>query len=130
MMEYGAAKSRLAGLGADLGEAFWLAVRANLAVFADVRAWARIIEGPILPVRPDPAFAEAAAALLPPAPFDGQSWTVFVDAVKAKTGAKGKGLFMPLRQALTGQEHGPEMAPIFALIGPDRARARLLGQPA
>ena len=130
IMEYGAVKSRLAGLGADLGEAFWLAVRANLAVFADVRAWARIIEGPIAPIRPDPAFTEAAAALLPPAPFDGQSWTMFVDAVKAKTGAKGKGLFMPLRQALTGQEHGPEMAPIFALIGPDRAKARLLGQPA
>lgn len=130
MMEYGAAKSRLVELSADLGEAFWLAVRANLAVFAEVRAWAQIIEGPVLPVRPDPVFAEAAAALLPPAPFDAQSWAAFVEAVKAKTGAKGKGLFMPLRQALTGQEHGPEMGPIFALIGEERARARLLGQTA
>ncbi|MFN9010363.1 MAG: glutamate--tRNA ligase, partial [Hyphomonadaceae bacterium] len=56
------------------------------------------------------------------------SWSGFTEAVKAATGAKGKGLFMPLRKALTGQEHGPEMKWIFMLIGPERAASRLAGR--
>lgn len=127
-LEYAAAQPRLAALGADLGEGFWLAVRQNLAVFTEVQDWVRVVEGAIEPVRPDPGFAEAAASVLPEGPYGPQSWAAFVDAVKAKTGAKGKALFMPLRQALTGKEHGPEMAALFALIGPERARARLLGE--
>lgn len=129
-LDYAAAKARLAARGADLGEAFWIAVRANLVVFNDVDAWARIVEGPIDPVITDEAFAQAAAEALPKGPYDAASWQAFVEAVKAKTGAKGKALYMPLRQALTGMDHGPEMAPLFALIGEKRAKARLMGQAA
>lgn len=129
-MAYEDAKPRLAGLGIDLGARFWLAIRANLGLFSEASDWAQILEGPIEPARPDAAFAEAAAACMPLGPFDEQSWSCFVDAVKAATGAKGRNLFMPLRLALTGREHGPEMGPIFALIGPEKARARLLGQRA
>jgi glutamyl-tRNA synthetase len=126
-MDYASAKPSLAGAGADLGEAFWLAVRPNLVRLRDAADWARIIEGPFEPVVPDPAFIQAAAEVLPEGPYDASSWSMFVEAVKAKTGAKGKALFMPLRLALTGREHGPEMGPIFALIGAERARARLAG---
>lgn len=129
-LSYEAAKPRLSALGCDLGEAFWLAVRANLTLLPDVTEWARVVAGPIEPVRPDPAFAAAALEVLPAGPYDSASWSAFVDAVKAKTGAKGKALFMPLRQALTGKDHGPEMGPLFALIGPDKARARLNGEAA
>lgn len=127
---YAAAKPRLAALGADHGEAFWNAVRANLSLFADIKEWARVVDGPIKPVIADPEFAGAAAALVPAGPYDSGAWARFVDAVKAKTGAKGKALFMPLRQALTGMDHGPEMAALFALIGPEKARARLEGRAA
>jgi glutamyl-tRNA synthetase len=126
-MPYDAAKPKLADLDADLGEAFWLAARANLSVMPDVTALAQIVTGPVQPVIADSAFAAAAAECLPPGPYGPESWSAFVDAVKARTGAKGKALFMPLRQALTGLDHGPEMAPLFALIGPDKARARLSG---
>jgi len=129
-LDYKAAKKRLKARKADLGEAFWNAVRANLVVFDDVDSWARVVEGPIEPVITDEAFATAAGEVLPAGPYDGETWKAFVDAVKAKTGAKGKALFMPLRQALTGVDHGPEMAPLFALIGEDRARARLKGEAA
>ncbi|NWG54422.1 MAG: glutamate--tRNA ligase [Hydrogenophilaceae bacterium] len=129
-LDYAAAKPRLEARGADLGEEFWNAVRANLVIFNDVDAWARIVEGPIEPVIADQAFAQAAAAALPKGPYDVASWPAFVEAVKAKTGAKGKALFMPLRQALTGMDHGPEMAPLFALIGEERAKARLMGKAA
>ena len=128
--EYAAVKSRLAAYGADKGEAFWNAVRANLTLLPDVKDWARIVDGPIEPVVPDAAFAGAAADVLPSGAYDASTWQAFTNAVKEKTGAKGKALFMPLRQALTGREHGPEMAALFPLIGEERARKRLSGQTA
>jgi glutamyl-tRNA synthetase len=76
----------------------------------------------------DAAFAEAAAALVPDGPLDGSSWKAFTEAVKAKTGAKGKALYMPLRQALTGLDHGPDMTVLFQLIGSEKVKARLLGR--
>ncbi len=129
-LEYDAVRERLNALGADRGEAFWNAIRANLSLLPDVRQWAQIVDGPIEPVVPDAAFAAAAAELLPTGGYDMQSWSAFTNAVKAKTGAKGKALFMPLRQALTGLDHGPEMAALFPLIGEEKARKRLLGQAA
>lgn len=128
--EYANVKSRLAAYGADKGEAFWNAVRANLTLLPDVKEWARIVDGPIEPVVPDAAFAGAAADVLPSGAYDATTWQAFTNAVKEKTGAKGKALFMPLRQALTGMDHGPEMAALFPLIGEERARKRLSGQTA
>jgi glutamyl-tRNA synthetase len=129
-LDYAAAKSRLAKLEADKGEAFWNAIRANISLLPEARQWAHIVEGPIEPFVPDAAFANAAAEVLPNGPYDGSTWSAFTNAVKEKTGAKGKALFMPLRQALTGLDHGPEMAALFPLIGEDRARKRLMGQTA
>lgn len=129
-LDYAAVKDRLAALGADKGEAFWNAVRANLVLLPDVKDYAAIVDGPITPVIPDAAFASAAAEVLPQGAYDATTWQAFTNAVKEKTGAKGKALFMPLRQALTGMDHGPEMAALFPLIGEDRARKRLLGQAA
>jgi glutamyl-tRNA synthetase len=129
-MPYAVAQPKLAALGADLGEAFWNAVRANLVLMPDIVQYATIVQGPLTPVIADKAFAESALSVLPAGPYDATSWGVFVDAVKASTGAKGKALFMPLRQALTGMDHGPEMAALFPLIGEERARKRLQGQAA
>lgn len=126
-LSYDCVQERLKAIDADKGAVFWEAVRANLTVMPDVQEWARIVDGPITPNIEDAAFTAAAAEVLPTGPFDESSWKTFVDAVKAKTGAKGKALFMPLRMALTGKEHGPEMAALFALIGEDKARKRLLG---
>jgi glutamyl-tRNA synthetase len=128
--DYAAVRERLAKLGADKGEAFWNAVRANLVLLPDVTEWVRIVEGPIDPVVNDKAFASAAADVLPQGAYDASTWQAFTNAVKEKTGAKGKALFMPLRQALTGMDHGPEMAALFPLIGEARARKRLMGETA
>jgi glutamyl-tRNA synthetase len=127
---YGAVKDRIAALGADKGEAFWNAVRANLHLLPEVRQWAHIVDGPIEPLISDSAFAAAAVEVLPKGAYDGASWSAFTNAVKEKTGAKGKALFMPLRQALTGLDHGPDMASLFPLIGEEKARARLMGRAA
>ena len=72
---------------------------------------------------------ESALALLPGEPFGADTWKQWTAAVKAATGAKGRALFMPLRQALTGLDHGPELAGLLPLIGRrntmDRLAARL-----
>lgn len=125
-LPYSAVVDRLPA-GAD--EAFWLAIRANLAKVADAADWLKIVRGPVTPVVAEPEFLAAAAAALPAA-FDAATWAAWTSALKASTGRKGKALFQPLRLALTGLEHGPEMAVLLPLIGPDRARERLAGRAA
>ncbi len=129
-LPYERVQSRLTDLGADGGEAFWLAVRGNLARLEDVKAWWQVVHGPLQPVLADAAFCAQAAALLPPEPFDATTWKSWTGAVAAATGLKGRALFMPLRQALTAQDHGPELAALLPLIGRERALKRLDGQAA
>lgn len=129
-MSFASVRERLAAAGIGGGEAFWLAVRANLVRVADAAGWWRRVEGPVTPVIADTAFTERAAALLPADPWSEATWRDWTGAVKTATGAKGKALFMPLRQALTGLDHGPELASLLPLIGRERAEARLRGQVA
>jgi glutamyl-tRNA synthetase len=118
-----AVKDRLPGAT----EPFWLAVRGNIAKLSEAGDWRRVIDGPVAAViaPEDRDFIVAAKALLPPEPWDGQSWKAWTEAVKAATGRKGKPLFMPLRLALTGLGHGPELAQLLPLIGRRHALERL-----
>lgn len=122
---YAALRERLSALG--VSEALWNAVRGNAVKLADAALWKAVVEEAIDPVIEDKGLCETAAAFVPEGPLTEQSWAAFTNAVKEKTGAKGKALFHPLRLALTGREKGPEMAALFPLIGPERARARLKG---
>ncbi|WP_295145870.1 glutamate--tRNA ligase family protein, partial [uncultured Reyranella sp.] len=125
-----AVADRLKALGVAADEAFWQAVRGNLAKLDEAAQWWRIVQGPIAPVIADQSFAATAAGLLPAEPFDATTWKSWTQAVSAATGAKGKALFMPLRQALTGLDHGPELAALLPLIGRDKALKRLAGENA
>lgn len=126
-MDYAIAQPRLKALGSDMGEAVWNALRPNLHKFADVVDLERMISGPVTPVIEDPAFAAAALAVLP-AEIGADAWSVWTNAVKEATGAKGKALFMPLRHILTGQPHGPDMATLVPMIGRERIEKRLRGE--
>jgi glutamyl-tRNA synthetase len=108
-------------------EAFWLAVRGNIEKLADAEMWASVINGPMTPVIADEDrdFLAAASAALPAEPWDAGTWKAWTEAVKAATGRKGKPLFMPLRLALTGLDHGPELAALLPLIGRKRVLDRL-----
>jgi glutamyl-tRNA synthetase len=123
MLPWEAVKDRLA-YGS---EAFWLAVRGNLKTLADSRRWHEIITNRISPVvKPeDREFISEAVKLLPSAPWDTTTWKTWTDALKSTTARKGKELFMPLRLALTGLDHGPELAQLLPLIGRDKALERL-----
>lgn len=128
-MSFADARPRLAALGAPEEEAFWLGVRGNLNRFNEISDMLRLINGPISPVieAEDSAFIAAAREALPAAPLTADSWSSWTATLKQETGRKGRALFMPLRQALTGQAHGPEMQHLLPLIGYDRAMARLSG---
>lgn len=120
---------RLRAMGVPEGDAaeFWRVVRANCVKVSDAEPWVRIVFGEPAPVAfadDERAFLRAAFALLPPEPFDASTWKLWTEAVKAATGAKGRALFMPLRRALTGAEHGPDLGELLPLIGRQRASAR------
>lgn len=122
-LPWDAVKDRLPGDS----EAFWLAVRGNIGKLSDAAAWREVVSGEVTPVvdAEDAAFIATARGLLPPEPWDATTWKTWTEAVKAATGRKGKPLFMPLRQALTGLDHGPELAQLLPLIGRQTALERL-----
>ncbi|MFH3480635.1 glutamate--tRNA ligase [Xanthobacter variabilis] len=129
-LPYEAVASRLAAAGIEGGEAFWLAVRGNLSTFADAAAWWAVCSLPQeAVVEPDDqTFLDAAAALLPPEPWDGATYGAWIKSVKAQSGRAGKALFHPIRRALTGRDTGPELASLLPLMGRERVAARLNGQ--
>jgi len=129
-MPFAEAKDRLAALGisGDNAEAFWLAVRGNLSRVADAAAWWSIVRdgpAPDAAVAPeDVDFVRVAFDLLPAEPWNRDTWKLWTDAVKNESGRKGKGLFMPLRIALTGLTSGPELADLLPLLGREGTLAR------
>jgi glutamyl-tRNA synthetase len=111
-----------------IGEARWNAIRPNLATVAEAADWVAVFDGPFAPPAPDAAdrpVLAAAAAAAPGLDWGADPWRALTDAVKAATGAKGRALFLPLRRALTGRDHGPDMAELLPLIAKEQAVARL-----
>ena len=129
-MPYSAVAGRVPPIPGIFGEAFWEAIKPNLTRLSDVTEMARLVSGPVTPVIEDAGLAAKAAALLPPEPWNEDTWSLWTKAVAAETGAKGRGLFHPLRLALTGLEHGPELKKLLPLIGRDRSVSRLKGETA
>jgi glutamyl-tRNA synthetase len=112
-------------LPSGMDEAGWHAIRPNLAHVAEAGEWWRLVTGPI--AQPDftaedrAYLAEASAALQ----WSADPWSSLTTVLKESTGRKGRALFLPLRQALTGMDHGPDMGELLPLIGEPEARARL-----
>lgn len=127
LFEFDDVRDRLAALNIldDKAEPLWRAARGNLTRFDDILKWWRIIDDDISPVHEDQEFLSAAAQLLPPEPWDTKTWQAWTNDVKTATGRKGKGLFHPLRLALTGEESGPELALLLPLIGRAKSLKRL-----
>lgn len=121
-LAYDAVKDRLPE---GMGEPGWLAIRPNLERVSDAAEWWRVVTGPVdVPALSDEdrAFVREAARLLA---WGDDPWNALTNALKEATGRKGKPLFLPLRQALTGMDHGPDMKALLPLIGEAEARARL-----
>jgi glutamyl-tRNA synthetase len=108
-------------------EAFWLAIRGNLDLLTEARTWWQVVAGDITPpdLAGETAFIKAALGGLPAEPWGADTWKTWTTTVAAATGAKGRALYQPLRLALTGEDHGPEMANLLPLLGYKRTAERL-----
>lgn len=124
-LDYQAVRDRV-----EVDEAFWNAVRGNLTVLKDIEVWQAICQKPVVPVIEDKSLTDAAAALLPPEPWDEETFKNWIEQIKQQTGRKGKDLFHPLRKAITAMENGPELKFLLPLIGRERVYRRLNGQNA
>lgn len=125
-LEYDAVKGRLPE---TMSAEVWDVIRPNLHDMSEVDQWFQVVTGPI--VAPDMTAEDAAFVLQAKAKLEAMEWseTIWKDltgALKESSGRKGKTLFMPLRQALTGLDHGPDMNTLLPLIGKEQAISRLL----
>ena len=110
-----------------MDKGFWDAIKANLKNPAEADEWAEICSDNLTPIVQDAGFLKAAAESLPPEPWNENTFSQWMEAVKAATGKKGKDLFMPIRLALTAREHGPELKAMLPLIGREKTLNRLTG---
>jgi nondiscriminating glutamyl-tRNA synthetase len=118
-----------AGLEPGARDAFIAAVLPNLVLPEDARAWVDIVFGglPTLDAADEQLVLDAgkeyfsAAAT---AAASGNDLSAIAGAVRAATGKKGAALYMPLRVALTGRAHGPELAPLLKAMPAGKARER------
>ena len=107
-----------AGVPEDIKDPFWNVVRDNISNLDEVADWWALFRDGATPLVDDEdrAFVAEAFAMLPPLPYSPETWSAWTAAVKEATGRKGKGLFMPLRKAVTGRQRGPEMADVMPLL--------------
>ncbi|QYK41392.1 MAG: glutamate--tRNA ligase [Paracoccaceae bacterium] len=115
-----AVADRIAALGvpADLAARFWDVARGNIGKLDDLADWWALMRDGAAPLvdAEDRDFVIQAMTLLPPRPWGPTAWHDWTEAVKAATGRKGRGLYRPLRRALTGRDAGPEMADLMPLL--------------
>ena len=120
-----------AGLDERARDAFIAALLPNVVLPEDARPWVDIVFGGPPPLEPAAEevvrgagaryFTAAAAA----AARSGNDLPAIAGAVREATGKSGAELYMPLRAALTGRSHGPELAPLLKAMPAGKARERL-----
>jgi glutamyl-tRNA synthetase len=106
------------GVPADIAPKFWDVMRENINTRAELAPWWDVLRDGASPLVEDEdrEFVTEALTRLPEPPFSSETWGAWTADVKEATGRKGKGLFMPLRKALTGRAKGPEMADFVPLM--------------
>jgi glutamyl-tRNA synthetase len=124
-LDYAAVAGRLPK---EAGEQDWLALRGNLERLADFDGWFAVLHGEIDPpelAHDERLLVKDAAAMAEKLDWSAEPWRTLTSELKQASGRKGRELFHPLRLALTGRDSGPEMAPLLAAMGQDRAVRRL-----
>lgn len=103
------------------------AIRPNTIFPQDAKVWAEIVFADLtLATEAEEAVAATGDAFLTAVEASVDlSYAQMVEAVKVASGAKGKGLFMPLRLLMSGRHDGPELAKLWQLVGRERILARL-----
>ncbi|AEI37270.1 glutamate--tRNA ligase [Zymomonas mobilis] len=112
----------------DMDEKAWDIIRPNLESIQEAKFWWNIVKGDIeIPQfsEEDKAYLETACQVAKGIDWASEPWNALITTLKKESGRKGKALFLPLRLALTGQNHGPDMAGLLPLIGRENTLFRL-----
>lgn len=126
LLPFDQVKSRLDSLGvSEATPAFWTLVQKNMRKFNDCKEWNVICYGHKAYPTENITLLEIAEQALPLEPWDESTFKTWMDEVKGETDLKGKDLFMPIRHALTGQTHGPELKDLILLMGRSKVLSRL-----
>lgn len=110
-----------------MDEAGWTAIRPNIEKLADAESWWSVATGDVSATlaAEDKDYVAQAISAAESLDWENDPWHALTNTLKELTERKGKALFLPLRQALTGQDHGPDMKALLPIIGKERAIARL-----
>jgi glutamyl-tRNA synthetase len=106
------------GISEEISEKFWNSLKLNIIFLHELKEWIAICnhEFHFENKESDKEFLREAASLLPKDTADENCWNLWLNEIKKKTDRKGKDLFMPIRLALSGKEHGPELKFLVNLI--------------
>ena len=113
---------------AQIDSEVWPVIQPNLEIVTQARDWVPVLSGEIQTPALDEeerAYLAQAVTVATSIDFANDPWQALTSALKAATGRKGKALFLPLRMALTGMDHGPDMAALLPLLGKSIALQRL-----
>ncbi len=109
----------------DLDPDFWNVISSNINNRNEIMEWHEICYSDIKTVIVDNELVSLFREAICSEKWDKNIWFKSIEAVKNKTQLRGKNLFLPIRQALTGKKDGPEMHKLLYLIGKERALKRL-----
>jgi glutamyl-tRNA synthetase len=111
--------------------AFVELVRHNVVLPEDAKPWVGVLFGELPPLADEDRrvlldaghefFQHAVTAV----DQHGADLAALSATLQSATGKKGAALYKPLRLALTGRGHGPELAPLLKLLPVDKVRHRL-----
>jgi glutamyl-tRNA synthetase len=128
-LEYKDVKEQFILMGLkQIDENFWLAVRPNLQKLSDIKDWWEIYKNPKRVEIEDHKLLAIAAKNLPEI-INQDTWGNWTKLISAESGKKGKDLFTPLRLALTGMDHGPELKNLLPLLTREEIINRLKLSP-
>ena len=117
----------LKNLGLEkIDQKFFACMKQNITFLSEMKTWWQICKSEFRYANKseDKEFLKMASKLLPQDTANENCWNIWLSEIKKNTERKGKDLFMPIRLALTGQEHGPELKLLVNLI----AREEILGR--
>ena len=118
-------EERLKKIDEKIDRKFWETIRGNLNVVEDIKQWTDIVFNSETIKPSDKDYIKIAMELIPDDPWNDETWGLWTSAIKEKTGRKGKELFLPLREAFTGLNHGPEMKLLIQLLGREKIIERV-----
>ncbi len=108
-------------------ENFWNVVRQNISTVSELDVWKEICFENVNAALEDKELCSLGADVLPPEPWNEETYKIWIDKLKQSSGKSGKDLFHPIRIALTGKPTGPELKILLPLIGYQKAYDRLKG---